>query len=152
MLDGCANRDPSFRIGIDYDLGASWSGQPLCLRYRLPSRSPDDGLTSFKVEDTTEFQIADIAFRGKSGERFFAVDRRSNSLHWQNSLTEHQSWIAHEFGLADTDFRPLGWWDAQPSDPFFPWNLIYYGIAPFVCFFVARKSIRRSAVLKPGSR
>ena len=160
MFDGCANRDPEFWIGKNYQLGAIAPGQPLELSYHVPGQFTEKGPKGFQVDDLRDFQIADIAFRGRGKlpgasifvtpeYRFFVVDRRANTLHWQDSLADQSSWIVQNLNLEESDFRRLNWWDAQPVNPLFPWNLFYYSIAPLVCFFFAWRGGRRSS--SPGS-
>ena len=131
------------------------------LSYHVPGQFTEKGPKGFQVDDLRDFQIADIAFRGRGKlpgasifvtpeYRFFVVDRRANTLHWQDSLADQSSWIVQNLNLEESDFRRLNWWDAQPVNPLFPWNLFYYSIAPLVCFFFAWKSRPRHSS-SPGS-
>ena len=133
-FDSCSNRDPTYYLDDTSQLIAAWSNDPLTLDYR--NESEPGGLSS-QLHDIGDFRMNEKVFTGKTGERFFIVQRTSGATTFFTTESERDVALSRDEALLIGDLRQKPWYSGIRGNAFFPYNLIYYfgamGVIACIC-------------------
>lgn len=124
FFDGCANRDPTYQLDENTQLIAIASSEPLSLDYRDPS-----GDVWFQVHEVNDFLMNETVFTGASERGYFIVPRTDPEPLIFDSQSARDAALQSDFGLTTEDLHPRPWHAGLRGNSFFPYNLIYYGLA-----------------------
>ena len=159
LLDLFANRDPCYYVGQDYLLVASWSAAPLALIHS------SDCDRSFQLHDVSELKIGVDVYIGRAEEhcpslrwhpqstleaqmpdgKYFIVHRGQNAYDLYATAEERDKALMTEYCLPRSELWDMPWYAGLQGNPFFPYDLIYYG-ALLLVIAACYRAERRNAV------
>src|SRR5690606_33155762 len=87
------------------------------------------GDVRFQLHEVSDFLMNEAVFTGISERGYFIVPRADPKPSIFDSQSDRDTALRRNFGLTIDDLHPRPWYAGLRGNGFFPYNLIYYGLA-----------------------
>jgi len=123
FFDAMLNRDPSYYLDGASRLIASNQIDPITFEFGDRTNPESE---RYQLHDITNFLMNDSVFTGKTGDRFFIVQRPSGVKEFFVTQEERDASLERNFSTTIDDLHKKPWYSGIRANVLFPYNLIYY--------------------------